>query len=169
MDINKRLEEIRLYEPDYDPNDPFSGYESFEGETDNDKIQNMWRNWLVSDTFEPGSTAKIFTVATAVEEALADEKSTFKCKGVLNVGGWDIHCHLRSGHNKVTLRESVMYSCNVAMMELAADMGAALFAEFQERFGIGTLTGIDLPGEASAAGLHFTADNMKAADLATNS
>lgn len=129
----------------------------------------LWRNFCISDTFEPGSTAKIFTVAAALEENLADDSTTFKCKGVLNVGGWDIHCHNRYGHNKVTLRESVMYSCNVAMMELAADMGASVFAKFQELFGIGKLTGIDLPGEASAAGLHFTADNMKAADLATSS
>ncbi|MBO5228842.1 MAG: penicillin-binding protein 2, partial [Lachnospiraceae bacterium] len=129
----------------------------------------LWRNFCISDTFEPGSTAKIFTVAAALEENLANDDTSFKCKGVLNVGGWDIHCHLRSGHNKVTLRESVMYSCNVAMMELAADMGASMFTKFQELFGIGELTGIDLPGEASAAGLHFTADNMKAADLATNS
>ncbi len=129
----------------------------------------LWRNFCISDTFEPGSTAKIFTVAAALEENLANDDTSFKCKGVLNVGGWDIHCHNRYGHNKITLRESVMYSCNVAMMELAADMGASMFVKFQELFGIGELTGIDLPGEASAAGLHFTADNMKAADLATNS
>lgn len=129
----------------------------------------LWRNFCVSDTFEPGSTAKIFTVAAALEEDIANDSTTFKCRGVLNVGGWDIHCHNRYGHNKITLRESMMYSCNVAMMELAADMGVSVFAKFQEIFGIGRLTGIDLPGEASAAGLYFTADQMKAADLATNS
>lgn len=129
----------------------------------------LWRNFCVSDTFEPGSTAKIFTVAAALEEGIANDSTTFKCRGVLNVGGWDIHCHNRYGHNKITLRESMMYSCNVAMMELAADMGVSVFAKFQEIFGIGRLTGIDLPGEASAAGLYFTADQMKAADLATNS
>ncbi len=129
----------------------------------------LWRNFCISDTFEPGSTAKIFTVAAALEENLANEETSFMCRGVLNVGGWDIHCHNRTGHNKVTLKESVMYSCNVAMMELAEDIGAAAFVKFQELFGIGELTGIDLPGEASAEGLHFTADNMKVADLATNS
>ncbi len=129
----------------------------------------LWRNFCISDTFEPGSTAKIFTVAAALEENLANEKTSFMCRGVHKVGGWDIHCHNRTGHGKVTLKESVMYSCNVAMMELAEDIGAAAFVKFQELFGIGEPTGIDLPGEASAEGLHFTADNMKVADLATNS
>ena len=129
----------------------------------------LWRNYCISDTYEPGSTAKIFTMAAALEEDTVKVDDTFMCKGVLSVGGWDIHCHNRYGHNKITLKESITYSCNVAMMEIAAKMGTELFAEYQTLLGIGELTGIDLPGEESADSLRFTAENMKAADLATNS
>lgn len=129
----------------------------------------LWRNFCISDTYEPGSTAKLFTVAAALEENIVDESRSFNCKGHLVVGGWTINCNNRYGHKKINLRQSVMYSCNVAMMELAEQIGAKTFARYQRLFGIGELSGIDLPGEASAAGLHFTADKMKAADLATNS
>jgi len=161
----------------YDLNNPrdlsaFFTEEEIEAMSDDEKLKfyySLWRNSCISDTYEPGSTAKIFTVAAALEENIAKSDTTFMCKGKLHVGGWDIHCHNKYGHKKLTLKESVMYSCNVAMMELAAEMGANNFVKYQENFGVGSLTGIDLPGEASAEGLYYAADKMKASDLATSS
>lgn len=163
--------------PFYDLNNPrdltgFFTEEEIAAMTDEEKLNfyySLWRNYCISDTYEPGSTAKLFTVAAALEENIVNEDKTFVCNGKLHVGGWDIHCHNRYGHNKLTLRESIAYSCNVVMMEIAAQMGSDIFVKYQENFGIGKLTGIDLPGEASAEGLYYTADNMKAADLATSS
>ncbi len=163
--------------PFYDLNNPrdlssFFTEEEIATMTDDDKLKfyySLWRNYCISDTYEPGSTAKIFTVAAALEENIVKMNKTFMCKGKLHVGGWDIHCHNKYGHNKLTLRESIAFSCNVAMMELAAETGADIFVKYQENFGVGRLTGIDLPGEASAEGLYYTADNMKASDLATSS
>jgi len=163
--------------PFYDLNNPrdlsaFFTEEEITGMTDDDKLKfyySLWRNYCISDTFEPGSTAKIFTVAAALEENIANMNKTFVCKGKLHVGGWDIHCHNKYGHNKLTLKESVAFSCNVAMMELAAQTGADTFVKYQENFGVGRITGIDLPGEASAEGLYYKAKDMKASDLATSS
>ena len=163
--------------PFYDLNNPrdlssFFTEEEIASMTDDDKLKfyySLWRNYCISDTYEPGSTAKIFTVAAALEENIVNMNKTFMCKGKLHVGGWDIHCHNKYGHNKLTLKESIAFSCNVAMMELAAQIGADVFVKYQENFGVGRLTGIDLPGEASAEGLYYKADNMKASDLATSS
>lgn len=163
--------------PFYNLNNPrdlsaFFTQEEIASMTDDEKLKfyySLWRNYCISDTYEPGSTAKIFTVAAALEENIVDMNKTFMCKGKLHVGGWDIHCHNKYGHNKLTLKESIAFSCNVAMMELAAEMGADIFVKYQKNFGVGRLTGIDLPGEASAEGLYYEADVMKASDLATSS
>ena len=83
-------------EPDFDPNNPFEGYEGFTGETDAEKLQKMWRNSLVNDTFEPGSIFKVVTMSTAIEEGLVSETDTFECGGSLQVGPHTIHCWKRS-------------------------------------------------------------------------
>ena len=72
--------------PDFDPNTPYEGYEGYEGETSGDQIQNMWRNWLISDTFEPGSTFKTVTMIAAIEEGLVSENDLFTCNGGLKIG-----------------------------------------------------------------------------------
>lgn len=131
----------------------------------------IWRNYCVSDTFEPGSPSKIFTIAAALEEGIIGPNDTFYCDGYQEVGGHRIKCtgYVKGGHKLLDLQESLMVSCNDAMMQIAAKTGATLFSKYQRLFGFGSKTGIDLPGEADAKNLMFDADNMKSADLATNS
>ena len=123
MDPNNGEILAMVNKPDYDPNDPFSGYESFEGETDNDKIQNMWRNWLVSDTFEPGSTFKTITMIAALEEGLVSDSDTFTCNGSVKFGNTTVHCWKHEGHGTQTLAEVLKNSCNVGMMEIGERLG----------------------------------------------
>ncbi|MBP3542877.1 MAG: penicillin-binding protein 2, partial [Lachnospiraceae bacterium] len=110
---------------------------------------------------------KPFTVAAALEEATAYEGQEFYCGGYLEYGGDKIYCHTREGDGIVTLEESIKYSCNVALMDMAAAMGKNIFCKYQDIFNFGKKTGIDLPGEES--GLLYTMDNMGPTDLATNS
>ncbi|MDR3767264.1 MAG: penicillin-binding transpeptidase domain-containing protein [Butyricicoccus sp.] len=136
-----------------------------------EKLQTMWRNHIVSDTYEPGSTFKLMTVATALESGAISEDDTFFCGGVMHFQDWDIHCHNTSGHGQQTLTEALMNSCNVAMMQIAAQTGPETFREYMEAFGLTEKTGIDLPGEANNASLVFTAEDMttRPTDLAVSS
>ena len=152
-------------EPDFDPNNPFDGYEDFIGETDAEKLQKMWRNSLVNDTFEPGSIFKVVTMSTAIEEGLVSESDTFDCGGSLQVGPHTIHCWKRSGHGSQILPEILQNSCNVGFMKLGEKIGAEKLVEYIKKFGFGQVSGIDLPGEAR--GIIKSAKNMNDADLAT--
>lgn len=138
-----------------------------------EKLQNMWRNHIVSDTYEPGSTFKLMTVATALESGAITEEDTFFCGGSMNIAGWDkpIRCHNTGGHGQQTLTEALENSCNVAMMQIAAKVGAETYREYMEAFGLTERTGIDLPGEANNASLVFTAEQMSQtpSDLAVSS
>lgn len=129
----------------------------------------IWRNFCVSDTYEPGSPQKIFTVATGLEEGVITGSESFVCDGHQFIGGHDIHCVNRFGHGNVTVEESLMQSCNDAIMQIAAMIGKDRFCKYQSLFGFGRKTGIDLPGEADAATLVYNAENMDPTSLATNS
>ena len=104
--------------PDFDPNNPFDGFEDFSGETDGEKLQKMWRNSLVNDTFEPGSIFKVVTMVTALEEGIASESDTFECGGSLQVGSHTIKCWKTSGHGSQILPQILQNSCNVGFMKL---------------------------------------------------
>lgn len=165
MDPNNGEILAMVNKPDYDPNDPYSGYEIFDGETDNDKIQNMWRNWLVSDTFEPGSTFKTVTMVAALEEGLVSDNERFTCNGGVKFGNTTVHCWKRDGHGTQTLGEVLKNSCNVGMMEIGERLGIDKLNEYIYKLGFGKTTGIDLPGEAS--GIVKSSDTVSAIDLAT--
>ncbi len=126
----------------------------------------MWRNFVVSDSYEPGSPAKPLTVAACLEEGVVYQNETFVCDGGQHVGGYNIRCVSRLGHGTISLERSLMKSCNDTMMQIAARLGIERFAKYQEIFGFGQKTGIDLPGEADTSGLIRTADNMGPTDLA---
>lgn len=135
-----------------------------------EKIEAMnliWKNDIISSGFEPGSTFKPFTVAIGLEEAIISKNSTFICDGVEHVGGWDIKCSARYGHGELTLAESLIKSCNDAMMQIAALEGRDLFYQYQKYFSFGEKTGIDLPGEES--GIITSLGNLNASELATSS
>lgn len=132
-------------------------------------MNDLWRNFCVSDAYEPGSTAKPFTIAAGLESGKLKGDETYYCGGSKNVLGTDISCAHRDGHGTETVQDALAYSCNVALMDMALTLGADDFTRYQHIFGFGEYTGIDLPGEAETAGLLYSADNMTDIDLATNS
>lgn len=151
---------------------PYYSEEELEAMTDeerSEKLLLLWRNFCTSESFEPGSTAKIFTVAAGLEEDAFKPNSYYKCDGVGEYGGRQIHCHKVSGHGTLSVTGSLMASCNDVLMQLAAKVGVEDFCKYQSLFNLGKKTGIDLPGELSCAQQIYHADNMSSVDLATNS
>lgn len=141
-------------------------------EMDDDQIylnlNNLWKNYCITGTYEPGSTAKPFTVAAALETAVISPNTTFECTGKMEIGGYEIRCH-NSNDGTLTLEQAVAKSCNVSMMKIAQVLGREVFTEYQQIFNFGLKTNIDLAGEARTASLIYTADQMGPTDLATNS
>lgn len=131
-------------------------------------LNNLWKNYCITGTYEPGSVAKPFTVAAALEKGTIAPGSTFECTGSLEIGGYTIRCH-NGAEGTVTLEKAVAKSCNVSMMRIANTLGSDLFCEYQQIFNFGLKTNIDLAGEARTAGLVYSADDMGPTDLATNS
>lgn len=131
-------------------------------------LNNLWKNFCITGTYEPGSVAKPFTVAAALEKGTVVPGSTFECTGKLEIGGYTIKCH-NGREGTMTLESAVAKSCNVTMMKIAANLGAEDFAEYQNVFNFGLKTNIDLAGEARTASLVYSADKMGPTDLATNS
>lgn len=142
--------------------------------TDEEKIEawnQQWRNFCLSDTYEPGSPAKVFTVAAGLEEGIVNANTHFICDGFQNIAGTDVKCtaYLKGGHGDLKLDETLMVSCNDAMMQLASMEGKEVFKKYQDLFNFGSRTGIDLIGEADAGTLVYNVGNMGPMDLATNS
>ncbi|MBQ8559939.1 MAG: penicillin-binding protein 2, partial [Tyzzerella sp.] len=161
--------------PNYDLNNPrdLSAYyseEAIEAMSSEEKLNalnQLWRNFCVSDIFEPGSTVKPFTIATGLENGTLAGGETYNCTGSVEVGGWTIDCHKREGHGIQTLSDGIANSCNVVMMKVVSAIGVEEFCKYQSIFGFGQETGIDLPGEA--IGLLYDIESMDASSLATNS
>lgn len=130
-------------------------------------LNRQWRNFILSDGFEPGSTYKTYTISGAVEESVLNGTETFYCEGVKQVEDYPIHCHNHQGHGTVTIEQALMQSCNVALMEIASAEGRSVFSKYQEVFGFGKPTGIDLAGEAS--GLVYEESGLNPVELATSS
>lgn len=158
-DLNKPRDLSRYYEE--------SEIEEMTNEQKLDALNSMWRNFCVSDTYEPGSTYKPFIVAAALEEDETKISDTFYCDGgeVVASGTSRIRCANRSGHGSLDLAGVLMASCNDGMMKLAKQMGKGLFADYQTHFNFGKKTGIDLNGESS--GIIYYEDNLGPVELAT--
>ncbi|MBQ8278287.1 MAG: peptidoglycan glycosyltransferase [Roseburia sp.] len=165
--------------PNYDLNNPrdLSAYyseaeiEAMDSDTKLEKLNELWQNFCVYYTFEPGSTAKAFTIATGLETGTLFTGDTYVCDGHEMIPGYSspIHCVNKNGHGVQTLKSALMNSCNDAMMQMSYRIGVENFATYQQIFGFGQKTNIDLPGEARTDSLLYTVDNMKKIDLATNS
>lgn len=127
----------------------------------------LWRNPIISNTNEPGSTYKPFTVAAGLETGILTGNEAYYCTGSLSVGSRNIGCsHV---HGNISLKDAIAKSCNVSMMNIAFKEGADLFYQYQNLFGFGRKTGIDLPGEAETGSLIYTAKTCNdSATLATN-
>ena len=136
-----------------------------------DILNGLWRNFCVSDTYEPGSTIKPFTVATGLEIGKLTGDETYYCGGYLHVGDHDIKCisYDEGGHGYQNLTQVMENSCNVALMEIGLDIGTEEFSKYQHIFGFGEYSGIDLLGDAATSALLYQPDNMGSTDLATNS
>lgn len=130
-------------------------------------LNKAWRNFIISDGFEPGSTYKTFTIAGAMEDSVLKGNETFSCGGKYKVEDWEINCHNHSGHGDVNIEQSLMYSCNVALMQIALKEERTAFAKYQNVFGFGNPTNVDLPGEAG--GLIYQENKLNPVELATSS
>ena len=147
--------------PNYNLNEPYKPStdemkEVWDSLSDSDKtkqMQAMWRNKAITDTYEPGSTFKLYTASAALEEGIAkpDEKGAFNCTGSIEVAGVRIKCwrHYRP-HGSQSLREALMNSCNPVFIGLGEKIGVKTYYEYLRKFGFLKKTGIDLPGEASS-------------------
>lgn len=162
--------------PYFDLNNPRSLESSYSQEqlatmSDEDmtnSLYKIWRNYCISETFEPGSTFKPFTVASGLEEGVTYDGDVFYCNGYEEIGGYTIRCHVynKTGkHGDITLEQALMQSCNPAMMDIAARLGGVKFAQYQRLFGFGSKTGIDLPSEENGI---IKKSDMSETDVATN-
>lgn len=129
----------------------------------------LWKNFCISDTYEPGSTSKPFTTAAALEVGAITGNEVFRCDGSLESGGHTIRCHNEWGDGDVGVEDAIAWSCNVALMKEAQAIGISRFSQFQQAFNFGLRTNIDLEGETRTASLILDADHMTQTDLYTYS
>lgn len=132
-----------------------------------DALNNMWRNFCINDTYEPGSTFKIVTATAALEEGVVKLDDTFNCPGFRIVEDRKIRCHKVGGHGTETFKEGIMNSCNPVFMDVGARVGVANMYKNYKKLGLFEKTGVDLPGEASS--IMHKQENVKAVELATMS
>lgn len=130
-------------------------------------LNQLWRNYCISNIIEPGSTFKPITVAAAIDEGKADENTSFTCDGGQQVADRWIRCVNNVGHGDMNLSLALEKSCNDVMMQLASSIGPQTFHKYVRTFNFGKRTGIDLPGEEM--GLIFELDRLGATELATSS
>lgn len=136
--------------PEYNLNEPFTlNYETDETVTQ-DMWNQMWRNYCISDTYEPGSTFKIVTATTAFEQGVLRVEDQFYCPGYHIVEDRRIRCHKVAGHGAETFREGIMNSCNPVFMQVGERIGVDGFYDGLRKLGLFEQTGVDLPGEANS-------------------
>ena len=155
--------------PEYDLNEPFVLTKAYEAEekNQNDKLNDMWRNPVISDSYEPGSTFKIITATAALEERKVTLQDSFFCPGFKIVEDRKIRCHKTQGHGSETFKQGVMNSCNPVFMEIGARVGAKDMLRYYHKLGLYERTGVDLPGEANS--IMHKLDKIGAVELATMS
>ena len=132
-------------------------------------LNSMWNNFCVSDTYEPGSTFKPFTIAAGLETRHPQRRRKLFLRRYAARGRSPTSTVITgTDTGPRLLKQSLENSCNVALMEIGEALGAEEFCRYQELFGFGEYTGIDLPGEGDTSGLLYTPENMDPASLATN-
>ena len=137
----------------------------------NNLLFSKWRNFIVSDTYEPGSVFKIITASAALEENAVPLDMAYTCTGKIQVADRTIKCHKRTGHGTQTLKEGLMNSCNPFFITVGQKLGAEKFFEYFEAFGFTEKTGIDLPAEnVPIAGQNYhSLDSMGIVELSSSS
>ena len=155
--------------PNYDLSNPWdlSAYytqeeiDAMDDDTRLDALNALWQNFCLTYTYEPGSTAKPFTVAMGLETGTLNVNDTFFCDGYEQLSGFTVKCvaYNKGGHGMQTVEQALMNSCNDALMQMSYRIGADNFTKYQQIFGFGQKTNIDLPGEARTDSLIYTLDN----------
>ncbi len=156
MDVNTGGILAMAKSPSFDLNDP--------PRNDLDLLNELSRNTMIVDMYEPGSTFKIFTTAAAIEAGVVSDSDSFFCAGSRTVDGQRIRCWRSIGHGSQHLAEGVKNSCNCVFMDLALRLGTDRFYDALEGFGLGKKTGVDFTGESS--GMLMNKNNVKTVDLA---
>ena len=148
--------------PSYNLNEPFEAYtdelkanwENMESKEKTEKLQAVWRNRAITDTYEPGSTFKTITASAALEEGIVtdiDKEGEFTCTGGIEIAGVRIKCwRYYRPHGSESLRQALMNSCNPVFIGLGQKLGVTKYFEYLKKFGLLEITGVDLPGEANS-------------------
>lgn len=153
--------------PDFNLNDPFYLEKNLTGKEKENALNQLWRNYAINDTYEPGSTFKVVTASAGLEEQVVSLTDTFHCPGHAIVADRIIRCHKYGGHGSETFLQGVQNSCNPVFMAIAERLGTDKFLYYLERFGLNEKTGIDLPGEAVS--IMHKKENIGPVELATMS
>lgn len=156
--------------PEFDLNDPFTLLDGDEGLSDEEKqdaLNQMWRNGCINDTYEPGSTFKVFTAAASLEEGVVDLDDQFSCPGYRVVEDRKIRCHKVGGHGAETFVQGIQNSCNPVFIDIGLKLGTDNFYKYFNQFGLMGTTGVDLPGEAGT--IMHKKENVGQVELATMS
>ena len=132
-------------------------------------LNKIWRNYCISDTYEPGSVSKAMTIATGLDTGKLSGNESYNCEGVMEVSKHKIRCHKRIGHGMLTLSQCLEESCNMGLIQIANTIGKDTLTEYLYNFNIGLKTNIDLAGEARTNTLVYNPENMVASDLAISS
>lgn len=143
--------------------------ESLEGDQLLQNLNSLWKNFTINATYEPGSTMKPFVAAAGLESGKLTGNESYDCQGFLMIGGHRIRCHTRAGDGILTIEQAIERSCNVALMQMAEQMGEDVFLDYMQKFNFGLKTNVDLAGEARTASLVFNSDTMGVTELATSS
>ena len=156
--------------PEFDLNDPFTlntprDTAEMTEEQKQERLNRMWRNPCLNDTYEPGSTFKIITMAAGLEEGVVSVDDRFYCPGYILVKDRRIHCAKRTGHGSQNFVEGAQNSCNPVFIQVGLRLGVDRYYRYFRKFGLLTKTGVDLPGEAGT--IMHQEKNMGEVELAT--
>ena len=163
--------------PNYNLNEPFissddeikNNWDSYSQEEKSNFLQQMWRNRAISDGYEPGSTFKLITASSALEEGITDtdNKGEFNCSGSIEIAGVRIKCwRYYRPHGSQSLREALMNSCNPVFISIGQKLGVHTYYSYLNKFGFLSRTGIDLPGEAGS--IFLAEDKVGPVELRNN-
>lgn len=154
--------------PEFNLNEPFTLNTDTSQMTEKEKqdaCNQMWRNRTINDTYEPGSTFKIITMAAGLSQGVVSRENRFSCPGFRVVEDRKIHCHKRTGHGAESFVEGAMNSCNPVFIEVGLRLGVDNYYRYFQQFGLLEKTGIDLPGEAGT--IMHKKENIGEVELAT--
>ena len=180
MDVNTGALLAIASSPGYDVNAPWEIYDTLlqeqlaaaqENPDDENAVTlgslqlKQWRSKAINDTYEPGSTYKIITLAAALEEGLVTTHSTFNCTGSVLVDGWTMKCSKKAGHGLQDLATATANSCNPAFINIGLSFNKDTYYQYMRDFGLMEATGVDLNGEAS--GFAISQKDFKPIDLAS--